>query len=179
MEQVKKIGLLGGSFNPPHLGHIQICKFVFEQNLCDEIWIVPCFEHPFGKLLAHFEERIKMCRLAFEDFGENVKVLELEKKLGGTSHTVRTIEHIKLQHPDVKFGLIVGSDISEEKDDWKDFARIEELVDIVEIPRGKNSPIIDISSTEIRDLIKSDKQFDQYVTSSVANYISENSLYKD
>ena len=177
--KIKKIGLLGGSFNPPHLGHIQICHHIFDRGLSEEIWVVPCYAHPFQKELAPFADRLAMCKLAFKDLGDKVQVSEIEKKLGGISHTVRTIEHLKLQFPDISFGLIVGSDISKEKDDWKDFERIENLVDIIEVPRRKDSPIIDISSTEIRSKIKREENVDQYVLEVVVQYIKSNQLYKD
>lgn len=174
----KPIGILGGSFNPPHVGHVQICRYLIEREVFKKIMIIPCFKHPFNKPLLPFEDRIKMCELAFGDFGEDVIVSDIEKRLGGISHTVKTIEKIKSENQNQEFALIVGSDISKEKKDWKDFEKIQEMVKIEEVPRGNGSPITDISSTQIREMIKKGEMFDKYVPGSVAEYIKENNLYK-
>lgn len=120
-----------------------------------------------------------MCRLAFADLGEGVQVSDVEKKLGGISHTVKTIEYLKKTFPDVEFFMITGGDISKERGEWKDFGKIEKMVKIIEVPRGKNSFIPDVSSTEIRKLIKSKKDFSAQVPKPVAQYISTHSLYVD
>lgn len=180
MEEKKiRVGLLGGSFNPPHLGHADICKYVLDRDLCDRVWIIPCFTHPFGKPMAPFGARLTMCRFAFQDFGEKVWVSDVEKALGGVSHTVKTIEHLRAKNPNKIFSLIMGADVSREKEQWREFERIRDLVNIIEIPRGPNGPIMDISSTEIRRLIKGGESYGNYVVIPVAVYIVTHALYHE
>lgn len=178
-DNAKKIGIFGGSFNPPHVGHVDICKYLFASGACDQIWVVPCFLHPFGKPLASFEDRLTMCRFTFQEFREKVWVTDVERRLGGISHTVRTIQHFKYQHTDKEFALIVGKDVAGEKEDWKDFERIKKLAATIDIPRGPASPITDISSTEIRRRIRSGEEFSKFVAMPVAVYIITHGLYHD
>ena len=178
-QKKERIGLLGGTFNPPHLGHVDICKYIFDRGDCDRIWVFPCFQHPFGKPAASFEDRLTMCRFNFQDFTDRVWVSDVERRLGGVSHTVRTVNHLRFQYPDKSFALIIGSDISKETDDWKEFEKVQEMVTIIEVPRGENSPITNISSSEIRSKIRSGEKFDQYVATPVAVYIVTHGLYHE
>lgn len=173
----KRIALFGGSFNPPHVGHVEICQYLLDRGDCDEIWIIPCFQHPFGKSLAPFEDRLTMCRFTFQEFMSKVRVLDVEKRLGGMSHTVKTIQHLKIKYPNTKFMLIMGSDISEERSEWKDFDKIKEMVEVIEVPRGPDSPITDISSTEIRRRIQDGEKYVDLVPLPVAVYIITHGLY--
>lgn len=176
-DRVKKVGLLGGSFNPPHIGHLEICRHLLDHKGCDQVRVIPCFQHPFGKELASFEDRLAMCRFAFQELGGRVRVDDVERSLGGVSHTVRTIQHLKFTYPDKDFTLVVGTDVGSEKGDWKDFDRIKEMVSIFEIPRGKTSFITDISSTEIRRKIKEGEEFGAFVAEPVSVYIITRGLY--
>lgn len=179
IEGVKRVGILGGSFNPPHLGHLQICKYLFGRRECDEIWIIPCFQHPFGKIMAPYEDRLTMCRFTFQEMAGRVWVTDVERRLGGVSHTIRTLHYLKLQHPNFKFALIIGSDVAGDKEEWKEFNRIKDIADIIEIPRGENSPIINISSTDIRSKIRAGEKYDNFVLTPVAVYIVTHGLYHE
>lgn len=173
----KRVAILGGSFNPPHVAHIEICRYLFDANMCEEVWVVPCFNHPFGKVLASYDDRLNMCKFAFQEFDKRVKTLDTERVLGGTSHTVRTLQYLKKQEPDLDFSLVIGGDVAEEKQKWRDFDQIQEMVHIIEIPRGVDSPITDISSTKIRTMIKHGESFHNYVSTHVAVYIVTHGLY--
>lgn len=168
----KKVGIFGGSFNPPHAGHTAICRWLFDQKLIDELWIVPCFVHPLGKDLLPFDERVVMCKLAFYKLEHEIKVLDIERELGGTSFTIRTIEHLKDKHPRVDFHLIAGEDIEAQAGEWREFDKIRELVELVKVPRGKDSPIPDISSTEIRRRLAAGEKFADLVENEVAVYLA-------
>jgi len=178
MEQ-KRVAILGGSFNPPHLAHIEICKYLLNRNLCNQVWIMPCLEHPFGKVLADYEHRLAMCRFTFQEFGEKVWVTDIERSMGGVSHTIRTIQHFKFQYPDTSFSLVIGDDVKNEKDAWKDFDEITKMISLIEVPRGPKSPIPDISSTEIRRRIRENEKNSDLVVLPVAVYIVTHSLYHE
>lgn len=175
----KRIALFGGSFNPPHIGHTEICRWLVSTGDFDEVWVVPCFVHPLGKGLIPFEDRVRMCELAFDDLGLPIAILDIERELGGASRTLRTIEELIRRHPSYLFALAVGGDIGEQEKHWHRFDRIAELVDIVRIPRGADSHIPDVSSTELRRLIAAGNQYNDMVEPAVADYISKKNLYKD
>ncbi|MFH1874006.1 MAG: nicotinate (nicotinamide) nucleotide adenylyltransferase [Pseudomonadota bacterium] len=177
MSAKTKIALFGGSFNPPHIGHLVICEWLLQNEQIDQVWIVPCFEHPFGKELAPFPDRYQMCQIAFAKFGEKLMVSTIEQELGGTSHTIRTIRHLQQKFPDYTFSLVTGGDIHQETKDWHEFEEIKKLVPIISIPRGKGSMIPDVSSTEIRGKIAKNEPVDELVAQEVKNYLEAHKLY--
>lgn len=146
----KKIALFGGSFNPPHAGHKEMARRVARRKAMDEIWILPAYRHPFGKVLAPFEMRLKLCRSHFKSLGPKVKVKDLERRLGGVSWTIRTLQHLRQKHPTWKFAIVLGADTYRQRKSWKDFDAIRQMADLIVFPRGRGSPIPDISSTKIR-----------------------------
>ncbi len=174
----KRVAIFGGSFNPPHIGHTAICRWVFERKMADEVWVVPCFIHPFGKELESFDHRKEMCVLAFSRLGLPIRVLDVERELGGESKTLRTVEHLRITEPDIKFLLLTGADVSSQFAEWHDFEKIEALVEIAHIPRGPKSPIPDVSSTEIRRRIASGEEWRGMVEPEVAIYIVTKALYR-
>lgn len=146
----KKIALFGGSFNPPHRGHYEIVRRVARRKQIDEIWILPVYKHPFGKKLAPFPRRLQLCKKLFSRLGSKVQVKDLERRLGGVSWTNRLIGTLRRKHPSWSFFLVLGQDSYRERKEWKDFDKIQRTVDLIVFPRGRRSPIPNLSSTEIR-----------------------------
>lgn len=178
-EERKRIALFGGSFNPPHIGHTEICRWLAGLGDYDEVWVVPCFVHPLGKSLIPFDDRLRMCELALKKLDLPIDVLDIEKELGGASRTLRTVEELIKRHPSYSFALAVGGDIGKQEEHWHRFDRIAELVDIVRIPRGADSHIPDVSSTELRRRIAAGDRYNDMVEPEVADYIAKNNLYSD
>lgn len=174
----ERVGLFGGSFNPPHIGHTAICRWLFSRGLVDRLWAIPCYVHPLDKQLAPFHHRMVMCQLAFNKLMLPIDVLDVEKRLGGVSMTLRTIEHLKRENPGRRFVLITGSDVSAESDKWHQFEKIREEVDIVRIPRGPKSPIPDVSSTDVRQRIVMGESYSDLVEKEIAVYIVTKGLYR-
>lgn len=175
----RRIGIFGGSFNPPHKGHSEIIRWLFMKGQVDEVWAVPCFQHPLGKELAPFDDRISMCRLAFSKLHLPVSVNDVEKALGGASRTLRTIEHLLDLNPDKRFFLITGGDLEAQSEQWYRFDKLKALVDFIRIPRGPGSPIPDISSTMIREAIaQKGSSWRDKVEPEVAIYIVTKALYR-
>jgi len=173
----KRIGIFGGSFDPPHKGHVEICRHLLVKNDVDEIWAVPCFMHPYNKVMAPFKDRVMMCKFAFEEFGGRVIISDAEKKMGDVSYTINTIEHFTERYPEYKFYFIVGSDTAKDAAKWKDSEKINSLIQLIRVPRGPDSLIPDISSTDVRNCIKNGKSFKELVTRQVAVYIVTHGLY--
>jgi nicotinate-nucleotide adenylyltransferase len=173
----RRIAIFGGAFDPPHIGHTAICRWVFGKGRFDELFIVPCFKHPFGKDMEGFDHRLAMCRLAFGKLLLPLRILDIEKSLPGPSLTHNTILRLIEKNPDAKFTLIVGHDVAKELSDWHHIDKIKELVDIIEVPRGEESAIPNVSSTDVRTAIKGKKPYRHIVEPEVAIYIVTNSLY--
>lgn len=175
----KRVAIFGGSFNPPHVGHAAICRWLMELNRFDEIWIIPCFIHPLGKFLIPFDDRLQMCKLAFSKLNLPIKVLEVEKELGGESFTLRTVQHLRKIHPLYRFSFVIGSDVNNEEKLWHRFNMIKELVEIIRVPRGEKSPIPDVSSTVIRHRIGNGLGYRDLIEPEVAIYIVTKAIYHD
>src|SRR5580765_5636706 len=102
------IALIGGSFDPPHQGHLDAAVFVHEHFHDDEIWLMPSFHHPFGKRLAAFEHRVKMCEAIAAGL-DWLKVSTVEKDVGGDGRTIDTLKYLQPRHPGTRFRLVLGS----------------------------------------------------------------------
>ena len=126
----KHVGILGGSFDPPHIAHQLLALSALSLEPIDELWVVPCADHPFAKNLSSFEHRLKMCELAFSRF-QNVKVLDVEKHLPTPNYTVRTLEYFLQQQSDLRLSFIIGSDVVEQFSTWHESERILELCEVI------------------------------------------------
>lgn len=111
-----KIGIYGGTYNPPHLGHLAAAKAVFELLELDRLWLIPAGTPPHKTMpdgSPTSEERLEMTRLAAEQLGlgEKVEVLDVEISRGGKSFTSDTVAELKAAHPDDEFWLLMGTDM--------------------------------------------------------------------
>ncbi len=174
----KRMGLFGGSFNPPHIGHTAICRWLFDHGLVDGLWVVPCLAHPFGKKLAPFDDRLAMCRMAFSKLSLPIEVLDVERELGGVSFTLRTVRELISRHPEARILLVTGEDVKDETCKWHEFDKIRDLVEIVHIPRGPDSPVPDVSSTQVRERVEARQPVVDLVEREVAIYIVTKGLFR-
>jgi nicotinate-nucleotide adenylyltransferase len=153
------VGVFGGSFNPPHVGHVLACALVLSTEEVDRVLVVPTYRHPFAKDLAEYEDRVRMCELAMGVL-LGVEVSRVEEELGGESKTLRTLEHLAAAHADWRLRLIIGSDLLAEAPRWFRFDAIEKLAPPLVIARaGAEAPatlparLPDVSSTQVRAAI--------------------------
>ena len=179
------LAFFGGSFNPPHIAHVLAAAFVLAMEQVDELWVVPCFQHPFSKSLASFEDRLEMCRLAFS-WMPRVRVSTVEQQLGGESRTIRTIRHIKSERPDWCVRLVIGTDIMAEAPRWCAFDELQRLAPPIVLARrgwdtdGATERVFpEISSTQIREAFEhGDEGFAaSWVTPAVLSYALQRGLY--
>ena len=152
-----EIALLGGSFNPPHVGHLMAALYVRATLGCDEVWLLPSFNHPFGKPLEAFDDRVAMCEAMGAEVGPWLKVSRAESEVGGEGRTIELLEWLLPRHPGVKFRWVIGSDILADLPKWKSWERIEQMVQVTVLQRAGypsdkalGPPIVEVSSTEIR-----------------------------
>lgn len=198
---MEKIGILGGTFNPIHLGHIAVIKAAKEQLKLDKVLLIPTFQPPHKRAvhLAYSEDRLAMCRLAVRDL-PYAQVSDLEIQREGKSYTYETLSLLKKEKPNAKFYFLMGSDMFLTLQNWKHsneiarmavaccVAREEQKKDILLAQQEKLSHqgfccrILEttpfpVSSTEIRINIKKFNNLLHYVPKSVLEYIYTRGLY--
>ncbi len=155
---MKRVALFGGSFNPPHVGHLLAAVYMRSVRGVDEVWLVPSAQHPFGKVLPPFDDRVSWCEALAKDFEAWMKVSRAETQVGKEGRTIDLLHHLIPLHSDTRFSLVLGSDILDDLPKWKAWSEIEQLVEVVILlragypsPRAVGPPLAQISSTEIRD----------------------------
>jgi nicotinate (nicotinamide) nucleotide adenylyltransferase len=158
------LAVLGGSFNPPHLGHALLTSYVFARGLADRVLVAPCWDHPLGKNLIPFERRMSWTRLALaHGRDDRVEVSAIERELaqdnsGRPSYTLELLTEVARRHPDYRVRLVVGSDItaSGEVARWHRWDAIMASYEPIVVPRvGWSAPgeaaLPQISSTIVRE----------------------------
>ncbi len=178
------VALLGGSFNPPHVGHVMAALYVRECLGADEVWLVPTFHHPFGKETVPYEHRVAMCEAAARELGPWLKVSRAESEVKGEGRTIDLLEHLLATHAGVSFTLIIGSDIVADLPHWKAWDRIQKLVKVVVLNRaGHPTPnavgpaLAQVSSTEIRTRLLNGETPGELVPRAVLAYAKQHHLF--
>lgn len=192
-----KIGVFGGTFNPPHNGHVRLAKAAADELKLDKLLVIPsCIPpHKIAAKLADGQERLEMCRLAFGcDPRFEVSPMELER--GSRSYTVETLRELKALYPDSELYFIVGSDMLESFDKWYLWQEILSLSVLCAASReeGYNPDLsrfgklaerikiitldpLEVSSTQIRN--SAGEVSSELLDPKVAAYIREHGLYDD
>lgn len=186
---MKKIGILGGTFDPPHIGHLIIAEEVRLALELEEVWFIPTYTPPHkddAKTKAH--HRIQMTELAIES-NPYFKLNPIEIERSGKSYTIETMQTLNELHPDCDFYFIIGADMVEYLPHWH---RIDELVKIVKFVAVQRSgfdlntpydiikvdiPLIDISSSMLRGWLRKKRSVHYIVPESVYAYIRREKLY--
>lgn len=132
-----KIGILGGSFNPPHFGHLNVARTVKEKAGLNELRVVPSAKNPLKTKIdgPSAEERLDLTRIAISDLGPGYVVDDREVKRGKTSYTIQTLEEIKAEQPNDELYLIIGMDLLNEFEEWKDWKKILDIANLVVVSR--------------------------------------------
>ncbi|QED48711.1 nicotinate-nucleotide adenylyltransferase [Cytobacillus dafuensis] len=185
-----KIGILGGTFDPPHLGHLIIANEVLNSFDLNEIWFMPNQEPPHKKKSNSIkdEDRVKLLKLAISEH-PNFKLELIELERSGPSFTYETMKMLKERHPDKQFYFIIGADMIEYLPKWRNIDQLVEIVQFIGVNRPSYSqkssypilyaevPNIEISSSLIRSRLKEGKTIQYMVPESVRNYIKEKNYY--
>lgn len=190
---MKNIGLLFGSFNPIHNGHVSLANFFINHRNFNQIWLVVSPLSPFKKnqIILDKYERLDMVKIAIKPF-ENIFASDIEFKMKTPSYTIDTLNKIKKIYPENSFSIIIGEDNLDNLKKWKDSNLIIEDYKIFIYPRNfskKNidlninsidkikAPFIDVSSTYIRESIKKNKKIDGLLSPDVLNQIKKKKFY--
>lgn len=167
-----KIGILGGSFDPPHLAHKRLAEYLIQKEKFDQLWVFPCKEHAFGKTLQDFSDRFKMCELNFDL--KHVHVKDDEKNLSGFS--IDLIRKLKAENSD-EFIWVGGEDLKERLSEWKDITELKKMIPFLFLGRSK-ADFGNESSSEIRRLIHEGKDPSALLDPKVWEYIQKKRLYR-
>jgi nicotinate-nucleotide adenylyltransferase len=192
--QKRRIGIFSGSFDPIHAGHLILANFVCEFTDTDEVWFVVSPHNPLkeaGDLLDD-ATRLEMVRLALEEF-DRMTASDVEFRMPRPSYTVDTLAKLTDEHPDKEFSLIIGGDNWNRFHRWKEYERLINNYQILVYPRlGEeaaipeayresvqlvDAPIVEISSTFIRESIRNGKNVRAFLPSKVYDFIARNGLY--
>lgn len=201
-----RIGLFFGTFNPIHVGHLVIANYLADHPLLDEVWLIVTPQNPFknrATLLSDYH-RLELVHLAIES-NEKLRVSNIEFKLPKPNYTVDTLVCIKEKYPQHQFSLILGEDNVRSLPKWKNYEFIIQHYPVFVYPRSptpeeaignglssiglltdkypsfvfcSDLPIMNISSTYIRNAIKNKKDIRYLVTQEVKSYIELMHFYE-
>jgi nicotinate-nucleotide adenylyltransferase len=191
-----RIGVFGGTFDPPHIGHLLVANDAREALELDRLIFVPTGAQPFKidtPPVASGQDRLEMVRLAVAD-DANYVVDDAEINRKGLSFTVDTLEHLSERNPAARLFLLMGEDVLAGFEKWRTPARIRELATLVAVGRGGlagsvadpatsavlrvSTRRVDVSSTEIRERRRAGKSIKGFVPESVERFIDVRGLYR-
>lgn len=191
-----KIGLYFGTFNPIHIGHLIIANHMAEHSDLDQVWMVVTPHNPHKKKSTLLDDyhRLHMVHLATEDY-TNIQPSDIEFKLPQPNYTVHTLAHLQEKYPKYEFSLIMGEDNLNSLHKWKNYEVILQNHNIYVYPRLNagdmddqfanhpkihriGAPVIELSSTFIRNSIKNNKNVVPMLPSKVWEYVEHNLFYK-
>ena len=180
------IGIFGGSFNPPHVGHVLACHYALMRWKLAKVLVIPSFQHPFGKELPAYEHRRRMCELAFGNLGDSIEICDIEKDRAGMSYTVDTVRELISMNSGAHYRLLVGGDILPDVPKWREAEELERLAPKLVIPRLADGKVLgggaldgalpDISSTQLREAMGRG-DYPAALPAAVADYIRAQRLY--
>lgn len=190
---MKKIGILGGTFDPPHLGHLIIAEEAYHSCKLDEVWFMPVNQPPHkNRIISEAGDRFNMVKIAIAT-NPHFKLCDIELEREGRSYTVDTIRELKSRYPDCAFYFIIGGDMAEDLPNWRGINELAQMVSFIAFerpgftePKGNDlvkmvkipSPAIRLSSTELRTRIRENRTTTYYLPEEVKKYIEENRLYE-
>jgi len=186
-----KLIFIGGSFDPPHRGHYEIIRYCYKK--CDQLVLMPTILSPLKDQppIAASQHRLKMLELLTLDFDFSIQIDNWELIQSGPNYTYKTIQYLQEQYPEYSISMVVGADQLKKFQQWEKYKEILGAVHILGFNRSHSpyTPLpemnltwiedfnVEISSTEIREIITKGKHIGNKLTQSVLDYIQRNNLY--
>lgn len=198
------IAILGGSFDPPHIGHYFVASQIVEHGLADEVWLMPDYSHPFEKKLSSIEHRLAMTKLL--EINPHIKVSDFAITRNKMSYTIDILDELQLKYPNDHISYVIGSDNLKSFRKWDEWERLVKEKTIIVFPRDthlhflpnrvkkafgldmipkhiivmdmKGIIVTNISSTHIRMQLSRNKPIHFEVPEKVEEYIKKYKLYK-
>lgn len=191
-----RVGLLFGSFNPIHIGHLILANYMATNTTLDTVWLVVSPQNPFkpSNTLLHEFDRLHLVRLAIAD-NPDLGVTDIEFRMPKPSYTIDTLIYMQEKYPSYQFTLIMGEDNLATLPKWKNHERLLELAEVLVYPRSGSgkvaealkshpkiqlvpAPLLDISATFIRKCLKEGKSTRYLLPEPVQEYIQAKKLYQ-
>jgi len=187
-----KIAVFGGSFDPPHLGHLSVAEHLLTHDLADDVWFLPVKKHAFGKYVSLDDHRLTMLHALIEG-KEHMHIATHELENEDTSYTYQTLLELKKQFPDHIFTFVMGADNLLDFTKWYQYEKLLADFSIWVFPRVgyqlsplqpemsviKNMEPIEVSSTQIKKLLSNGQPVNHLVPKAIAEYISQFMLYSN
>lgn len=194
-----QITLFGGSFNPPHLGHLLVISQAFEliDNI-DQLWVMPCFRHTFDKNLAPSQDRLLLTKALLKNLDKKLKnkvflqTIEIDQQLSG--ETYETLQILKEKFPKNNFSFLMGADQLPGFKKWGSWQKLLNQMPFYIYPRNgyvnnleyknmrllksQNQIITNLSSTLIRERVKNKLSLNNLTPTAIINYINKHHLYE-
>lgn len=194
MDGTKKelVGVLGGSFNPVHMGHMMLASYLTQWGYVDKVWMMLSPLNPLkeGRTMLPDLKRMAMINMATHN-ATDIDSCDIELSMPRPSYTIDTLDLLSKRHPTKKFKLIIGSDNWRIFDRWREHQRILDEYGVIVYPRSGypidsvyvdgmevvDAPMVNISSTFIRDAIARGKDMNFFLPPGVFKYIRDNRFY--
>lgn len=202
-----KIGIFGGTFDPPHLGHISVCKAFLNTIELDALYVMPAYIPPHKTVISgvNADKRFKMSEIAFSNLSDKIIVSDIEFKREGKSYTAHTLKYFKENFKNIEIYFLCGTDMILTMDMWYCPEYIFENAKIVYARRENDSDITqsidlkckiykekynaeiiylttdvkEMSSSEIRKAISCGNDLSKYLSKEIIDFIKENKMYVD
>ena len=189
---MKRIGIFGGTFDPIHNGHLALAQTALEKMSLDEIIFVPSYlpPHKSARNVVAADDRLRMARLAIKN-NPNFGISDFEVRRTGKSYSIETLRYFQKKLRNTKLFFILGEDAYKQLAKWKDIAQVLKIVEFIVVNRpgykqtaGKIKchhavmPGIDISSSYVRQRMRSGQEVRYWVPGPVAEYIKRKRLYQ-
>lgn len=190
---METIGILGGSFNPVHIGHLMIASYLTQWKIVDKVWLTLSPRNPLKDSTELISDitRLSMLKIACATMPD-IEICDIELSMPRPSYTISTLRVLAKRYPTKRFRLIIGSDNWNIFSSWKDSDEILDKFGVIVYPRpGKpvqdrvvdgmelvHPPLIDLSSIFIRSAIAKGRNMNCFLPSGVYDYIIQNKLYQ-
>lgn len=174
------IALFGGSFDPPHLGHVLAATWAFSAGGADEVWVLPVAEHAYAKPLTPWDRRWALCEAAFAGLGF-VRLRDDERRNEG-GFTFNLLSALKREHPGHRWSLVGGSDTARDLRNWHRGEELARIVDVIAVPRrgfdDHEQALPAISSSQVRARLAAGQPVEEWVPAAVARMIAAHGWYR-
>jgi len=192
--EIQRLALFGGAFDPVHMGHLMVARYALKQVGLDRILFIPSAQSPLKKSapLVSDDERVEMLELATSG-EQRFRVDTFEVEEGGVSYSIETVKHFRAAYPNADLFWMIGADQFEQLDNWRDIDTLAGHLTFLVFGRTGSSlepkviegleyfevdaPLMDTSSSQIRELCKNGGSIEGMVSEEVEAFISERGLY--
>lgn len=175
-----RVALFGGSFDPPHLGHVLAACYARVVAQVDQVWVLPVARHAYGKALSPWHQRWNLCQAAFAGL-PFVRLCDDELQ-NPSGYTFDLLERLQRKHPSDRWWLIGGTDTARDLVNWHRGAELVKLIEVIPVPRrgydDHPAALPEISSSLIRERCKRGEKIDDLVAPAVATLIADNNWYR-